>query len=62
MDDLPYGGGCAALAEAMGWPRPNCCDSCHEDDELGYAELGYAEYGGKWYSTCCRMGLDARSK
>lgn len=58
-DRKPYLGGCDALAARFNIPVA-CCSSCHEDDELEYAELGDYETGDGWYSCCCAMACAAK--
>lgn len=33
----------------------DCCDSCHEDFDLGYFDLMEKEIDEKNYKICCRM-------
>lgn len=33
----------------------DCCDLCHDDFEMGYADLCEKEIDGVTYLICCRM-------
>jgi hypothetical protein len=40
-----------------------CCTSCHEDADMGYADMCQGAFRGRQYEVCCRMAetLDAKA-
>lgn len=46
---------CAEAFEALGLGEPWCCDSCHEDFDLGYSDLmEVALQDGREAFVCCK--------
>lgn len=45
--------GCAEVSKIIGYEGP-CCDSCHDDGELGYDMLD-VEVDGREAEVCCHV-------
>lgn len=58
-DNTPLLGGCEVFCRDTGIDEPMCCDSCHEDEEMGYFDLPevWYERGTGYYVACCRVGI-----
>lgn len=40
----------------------DCCDSCHEDEEMGYESFIEVEYNGSDYLVCCSIYNEFESR
>lgn len=47
---------CDDLAEKLNI-KCDCCDSCHNDSDNGYASLIEKEINGIYYQICCSMSI-----
>lgn len=47
-------GGCDEYAARTG-VCALCCDTCHDDANVGYADMIEVEFGDGYYVVCCSM-------